>query len=118
MSALSIEQVRAWHPELLDTAATGLGQGARSAVESETRSISSTMDSARRGWTGPASDAAGERAAEQARTGYSLADALETARTALSTGASEIGRSRTQLLQVIAERPRAKGFQGLPPTGR
>jgi uncharacterized protein YukE len=108
MSALSIEQVRAWHPEMLDTAATGLGK-AHSAVETEAKSISSTMDAARGGWTGPASDAADQRAADEARTGYQLADALETARTALSTGASEIGRSRTHLLQVIAD-AEAEGF--------
>ncbi|CAN5595537.1 hypothetical protein BH10ACT10_BH10ACT10_14610 [soil metagenome] len=108
MSALSIEQVRAWHPGALDTAATGLGQ-AHTAVEAETKSITSTMDEARGGWTGPASDAAGERAAGEARTGYHLADALETARTALSTGAAEIGHSRTHLLQVISG-AEAEGF--------
>ncbi len=108
MTALSIEQVRAWHPGALDTAATGLGK-AHKTIETETRSITSTMDEALGGWSGAASDAAAERAADAARTGYKLADALDTARTALETGAAEIGRSRTHLLQVISA-ARASGF--------
>ena len=67
------------------------------------------MDEALGGWSGAASDAAAERAAEMARTGYKLADALETARKALSTGATEIGRSRTHLLNVISS-AREQGF--------
>ena len=108
MTALSIEQVRAWHPGALDTAATGLKKAHR-VVEAESKSLKATMDQASSGWTGPAADAAGERAADSARTGYRLADALETARSALATGASEIGRSRTHLLQVISD-ARANGF--------
>jgi hypothetical protein len=102
MSALSIEQVRSWHPATLDTAATGLADAAK-VVESEARSVKSAIDTASASWQGDAADAAVERALTESRTGYSLADALETARSALSTGASEIGSARTHLLKVISD---------------
>ena len=102
MSALSIEQVRSWHPETLDTAAAGLADAAK-VVESEARSVKSAIDTASGSWHGDAADAAVERALTESRTGYSLADALDTARSALSTGASEIGSARTHLLRVISD---------------
>lgn len=112
MSALTIEQVRSWHPGQLDIAATGLGT-AEKTVETEAKSIASTMDTALGGWSGSAADAASARAASEARTGYQLADALESARKALSNGASEIGSARTHLLSVISD-AEAKGFAVSP----
>jgi hypothetical protein len=109
VSALSIEQVRAWQPDLLDTAARGVAD-ARKIVEAEARSVRSTMETASSGWTGATADAAVERAGNEAIAGYQLADALDAARAALSTGASDIGSSRTHLLSVISG-AEGKGFQ-------
>ena len=53
--------------------------------------------------------AASERAAEEARTGARLADALDLARAALRTGATDIGHARTRLLDTIAG-AEAEGF--------
>lgn len=108
MSSLSIAQVRSWQPGVLDGAAGGLGDAAKT-VETEAQSVRSTMETATRGWTGPAADAAVERAGREATTGYQLADALDAARAALSAGAAEIGTSRTHLLSVISD-AEGKGF--------
>jgi hypothetical protein len=108
VTALSIEQVRAWHPATLDSAAGSLGR-AGSAVESEADSVKSDIETASASWHGSAADAAVARALGEARSGYALADALAAARTALDSGASEIGTARTHLLQVISG-AEAQGF--------
>lgn len=108
MSSLSIAQVRAWQPGVLDGAANGLADAAK-VVESEAQSVRTTMEAATSGWSGPAADAAVERAGREATTGYQLSDALDSARAALSTGSSEIGTARTHLLSVISD-AEAKGF--------
>jgi uncharacterized protein YukE len=108
VTALSIEQVRAWHPETLGAAAGSVHE-AGAAVESEADAVKAEIDTASASWHGSAADAAVERALGEARSGYALADALESARTALDTGASEIGAARTHLLDVISA-AEAQGF--------
>jgi hypothetical protein len=101
MSALTIPQVRAWRPGELDTAAAAVGE-ASTQVDGQARALSRTLEQALTEARGYWAMAAAERAAEEARTGAKLADALDLARTALRTGATDIGHARSMLLDTIA----------------
>lgn len=101
MSALTIAQVRSWRPGDLDTAAAAVGE-ASTQVDEQARALSRTLEQALTDARGYWAMAASERAAEEARTGARLADALDLARVALRTGATDIGHARTRLLDIIA----------------
>ena len=101
MTTLTIPQVRLWRPGELDIAASALGE-ASTKVDQEARALSRNLEDALAGARGYWALAASERAAEEARTGAQLADALDLARTALATGATDIGHARTRLLDTIA----------------
>ena len=108
MSGLTIAQVRSWAPASWTPAATAVGE-ASTMVDEQARSLSGTLEQALTGARGYWAMAASERAAEEARTGARLADALDLARAALRTGATDIGHARTQLLDTIAG-AEAEGF--------
>jgi len=101
MSALSISLVRSWRPDALDGASAAVGQ-ASDAVDREARSVGRALENALAGAGGYWASAASDRAAEEAKTGAQLADALDLARTALRNGATDIGEARTRLLDSIA----------------
>ncbi|HET8960156.1 hypothetical protein [Nocardioides sp.] len=101
MSALTIAQVRSWRPGDLDTAAAAVGE-ASTQVDEQARALSRTLEQALTDARGYWAMAASERAAEEARTGARLADALDLARVALRTGATDIGHAKTRLLDTIA----------------
>ena len=100
--------MESWRPGELDTAATAVGE-ASTKVDEQARSLSRTLEQALTEARGYWAMAASERAAEEARTGARLADALDLARAALRTGATDIGHARTQLLDTIAG-AEAEGF--------
>jgi hypothetical protein len=108
VSGLTIAQVRSWRPGELDTAASALGE-VSTTVDQEARALSRTLEEALTDAQGFWAMAATERAAEEARTGAQLADALDLARSALRTGATDIGHARTRLLDTIAG-AEAEGF--------
>lgn len=108
MSTLTIPQVRSWRPGDLDAAATAVGE-ASTQVDEQARALSRTLEQALTEARGYWAMAASERAAEEARTGAKLADALDLARTALRTGAADIGHARNRLLDSIAG-AEAEGF--------
>lgn len=108
VSALTIAQVRGWRPAELDTAASAVGE-ASARVDEQARALTRTLEQALTDARGYWAMAASERAAEEARTGARLADALDLARTALRTGATDIGHARTRLLDTIAG-AEAEGF--------
>ncbi len=108
MTTLTIPQVRAWQPAVLDSAAAKLGT-ASSAVEEQVSVMRTALERALDGAGGAWATSAAERAADEARTGVQLSDALETARTVLQSGAVDIGTARTALLDRI-EAARAEGF--------
>ena len=101
MSTLTIEQVRGWQPATLDTAATTLGT-ASTTVDDQARALSRSIELALTDAGGSWALSASERAADEAKTGAQLADALDLARQALSTGATDIGHARTKLLDTIS----------------
>ncbi len=101
MSALTIAQVRGWRPGELAAAATALGE-AGDVVDREARDLVRTLELALADAQGAWADAAAERAAEESKTGARLADALDVARAALNSGASDIGHTRSRLLDTIA----------------
>jgi len=100
-TTLTIAAVRAWNPAALSEAATGVGR-AHDAVDSEVRAAKAAVSRVLSSWSGPAADAAADRMAREATTGFALADALATARTALSTGANDLGGARDALLTTIS----------------
>lgn len=108
MSGLTIPLVRSWQPDALSSAADDLGR-ASSAVDDQVdqlrRSLERMLEDAGGHWA----QAAGERAAEEVRTGVRLADALDTARGVLRDGAGEIGGARTTLMARI-DGARDEGF--------
>ena len=101
MSALTIEQVRAWHPEALDASASALGT-ASTTVDHQARALSTSLEHALTDAGGSWAVAASERAADEAKTGAQLADALDAARLALASGATDVGHARTKLLDTIS----------------
>lgn len=108
MSGLTITQVRAWRPGELDGAARRLGE-ASAQVDQEARSVGRSLEKALTDAGGFWAMAAAERAADEARTGARLADALDLARGALRSGAVDIGEARTALLTTISG-AEAEGF--------
>jgi hypothetical protein len=68
VTALSVEQVRAWHHATLGTAAGSLHE-AGAALESEADAVEAGIDTASASWHGSAADAAVERALGEARSG-------------------------------------------------
>lgn len=109
MATLTIPQVRQWRPGALDTAGQAVGD-ASTAVDAEARSLARAVEDALSQAGGQWSDAARDRAADEARIGARLADALDTARQALGRGATDIGRARTALLDTITA-AEADGFR-------
>lgn len=108
MSAVSIELARRWRPESLSVAAGDVAT-AQKRVDREVQAMRRALDAATRSWEGPAAQAAADRAAREATTGFKLADALDTARAALETGAADIGGARSRLLATIGG-AEAQGF--------
>ena len=108
MSTVTLAQVRAWQPDRLGTAAAGVSRAATS-VEQAADGTRSTMEDLQSTWDGDAAGAAADRAAEERRTGLALADALEQARGILDRGASDVGRARQRVLDVVAD-AEAEGF--------
>lgn len=101
MSTLTMPQVRGWRPEALDVAAGSVGEAA-DVVDREARAVGRSLEQALTEAGGAWALAAAERAADEARTGARLADALDHARAALRTGAGDIGHARQRLLDTIA----------------
>src|SRR5512139_1069477 len=108
MSAVSIELVRGWRPESLSVAAGDVAT-AQKRVDREVQAMRRALDAATRSWEGPAAQAAADRAAREAATGFKLADALDAARAALETGAADIGGARSRLLATLGG-AEAQGF--------
>lgn len=108
MSALTIPQVRTWRPGELDTAARSVGEAA-TVVDEQARAVARSLEQALTEASGFWAAAAAERAADEARTGARLADALDLARAALRDGAVDIGHARTALFATIAA-AEAEGF--------
>lgn len=108
MSTLTIPQVRGWTPGTLDTAGQAVGD-ASTAVDTQAKSVSRALEAALTEAGGAWADAARDRAADEAKIGAQLADALDTARQALSRGATDIGHARTKLLDTISS-AQAEGF--------
>jgi hypothetical protein len=109
MGTLTIPQVRQWRPEALDTASEAVG-AASTAVDTEARSVARALEEALTQAGGQWAAAARDRAADEARIGAQLADALDTARQALSRGATDIGHARTRLLDTIGA-AESEGFR-------
>ncbi|MFC5178097.1 hypothetical protein [Nocardioides taihuensis] len=108
MSTLTVPQVRGWRPEALDVAAGSVCEAA-DVVDREARAVGRSLEQALTEAGGAWALAAAERAADEARTGARLADALDHARAALRTGAGDIGHARQRLLDTIAG-AEAQGF--------
>ena len=100
MSGLTIPQVRAWRPHQLDAAAQAVGEAGDN-VDAQAQLLRGALEEALGHAGGAWARAAADRAAEEARTGIRLADALDTARRALRDGASDIATARTGLLDTI-----------------
>jgi hypothetical protein len=109
MSGLTIAQVRSWRPAELATAATALST-ARSDLETGITAARRALDETASSWTGQAAQAARERAATEAAQGRELSEALQSTRTALDSGATDIGTARTHLLSTISG-AQAEGFR-------
>lgn len=101
MAGLTISRVRSWEPATLQTSASSLRTVA-SKLEHEVSGLRTAMDTASQQWTGPAAQAASTKFAGEVRTGRSVVDALEAARTALSTGSSELTSTKSHLLTLVA----------------
>jgi hypothetical protein len=108
MSTLTIPQVRHWRPDALDAAAQAVGD-ASTTVDQQARSVGRALEEALTDAGGLWAASARERAAEEAKVGAQLADALDLARGALSSGAVDIGHARTWLLDTISS-AQADGF--------
>lgn len=109
MSVLTIPQVRQWRPGDLDSAGQAVGE-ASAAVDTQARSVARALETALTQAGGRWADAARDRAADEAKIGAQLADALDTARQVLTRGATDIGHARTHLLDAIAA-AEAEGFE-------
>ncbi|GIG36217.1 WXG100 family type VII secretion target [Cellulomonas pakistanensis] len=108
MAALTLEVVRSWRPEALSDAATGVGT-AQEAVDAQVRAAKAAMTRLGDHWQGDAAQAAAQRMATEATTGFALADALESAKTALSSGATDLGRAKSAVLSTV-DAATAAGF--------
>jgi uncharacterized protein YukE len=109
VSGLTLAQVRSWRPAALSAAGVDVGR-ASGRLDREVSSVTGAIRAARGSWTGPAAEAAADRASREAATGRSLVEALESARRALDSGAAEIGSARTHVLSVVAD-AEASGFR-------
>ncbi|MFF1528007.1 hypothetical protein [Cellulomonas sp. NPDC058312] len=109
MAALTLEVVRSWRPEALADAATGVGT-AQEAVDAQVRAAKTAMTRLTDHWDGDAAQAAAQRMASEATTGFALADALESARTALSSGSTDLARAKSALLSTV-DTATAGGFR-------
>lgn len=98
---LTLEVARSWRPAVLAEAADGV-ESARSEVESHVRAARATMARLAEGWEGAAAQAAAEQMARDVATGFELADALQTARSALRSGATDLGGARDAVLGTVA----------------
>jgi len=108
MAALTLEVVRSWRPDALADAATGVST-ARQDVEAQVQAAKSAMTRLSDHWQGDAAQAAAQRMANEATTGFALADALESARSALASGATDLGRARSAVLATV-DAATAAGF--------
>lgn len=108
MAALTLEVVRSWRPEALSDAATGVGT-AQEAVDAQVRAAKAAMTRLSDHWQGDAAQAAAQRMATEATTGFALADALESAKTALSSGATDLSRAKSAVLSTV-DAATAAGF--------
>ena len=111
-TTLTIDAVRAWRPEALAEAAIGVGK-AHEAVDAEVKAAKAAVSRLTAVWHGTAADAAADRMAKEATTGFALADALEHARAALQTGSSDLGAARSALLSTVAS-VQGEGFTVAP----
>jgi uncharacterized protein YukE len=100
MGALTLDVVRTWRPEALADAATGVGT-AQEAVDAQVRAAKAAMTRLTDHWDGDAAQAAAQRMASEATTGFALADALESARAALASGATDLSRARSAALATV-----------------
>jgi uncharacterized protein YukE len=108
VTALTLEVVRGWRPGALADAAAGVEE-ARATVEAQVQAAKATMARLAERWEGEAAQAAAERIARESATGFELADALESARSALQAGAADLGSARDALLATV-ESVRSAGF--------
>ena len=108
MAALTLEVVRSWRPEALSDAATGVGT-AQEAVDAQVRAAKAAMTRLSDSWQGDAAQAAAQRMSTEATTGFALADALESAKTALSSGATDLSRAKSAVLSTV-DAATAAGF--------
>lgn len=109
MSTLTLPLVASWDPTALDAAARRLGD-AGDVVEAQARAGCAAVEQAASAEAGWWAQAAAARAAEELTTGRRLADALDTARGVLVTGAAEIGHARTRIFELI-DSASAQGFR-------
>ncbi|WP_147795679.1 hypothetical protein [Cellulomonas sp. Y8] len=108
MTALTLEVVRSWRPEALADAATGVST-AQQEVDAQVQAAKAAMTRLSDHWQGDAAQAAAQRMANEATTGFALADALDLARSALASGATDLGRARSALLTTV-DAASAAGF--------
>jgi hypothetical protein len=109
MATLTIPQVRQWRPQVLDTAAEAVGDAA-TAVDTQARSVGRSLEEALTDAGGAWATAARDRAADEAKIGAQLSDALDTARRVLVAGSTDIGHARTRLLDAISS-AQTQGFK-------
>lgn len=100
MAALTLDVVRSWRPEALADAATGVGT-AQEAVDAQVRAAKAAMTRLTDHWQGDAAQAAAQRMASEATSGFALADALESARSALASGATDLSRAKSAVLSTV-----------------
>lgn len=108
MAALTLDVVRSWRPEALSDAATGVST-AQQEVDAQVQAAKSAMTRLSDHWQGDAAQAAAQRMANEAATGFALADALESARSALASGATDLGTARSAVLATV-DAATAAGF--------
>ncbi|WP_028051142.1 WXG100 family type VII secretion target [Cellulomonas sp. URHD0024] len=115
MTGLTLDVVRSWRPQALAEASTGV-ESARREVEGQVQAAKDSVARLTSVWEGQAADAAAERMAREATTGFALVAALDAARAALSAGAVDLGTARDVVLSRVTE-AQAAGFT-VTPEGR
>lgn len=108
MTGLTVEAVRSWRPDALAEAAIHIGS-AQEAVDAQVRAARAAMTRLSDHWHGDAAQAAAQRMASEATTGFALADALESVRSTLASGAVDLGQARAAVLATV-DAATAAGF--------
>ena len=109
---VTIPQVEASRPEVLTQSAAQLGEKA-SGLSSKIDTQRATLTELKTGWQGPAADAAVAKAQPTLRQMRQIHDALNAVQTVLTEGGSALTRTRTTVLQTVAQLS-GQGWQVAP----